>query len=159
MKKLKIDMELLVQSFSFNDDDLGKEYLDTHTGNIINIPYELNNVVHGGKNEENLADWQRELLEDAYAIKKDEERRYIIIPHIEEQYFYNAMLEFSEEKVLTENLKNMLLKALNNTQPMRNFKNIIFQHQEELDKWQDYEEEKMNEYAVNWLKNIGIELE
>lgn len=158
MKTLNIDLDLLVQSFSFNEDDLGKEYLDTDTGDIINIPCEVNNVVQGNKNEEALEEWERSLLEDAYAIKEDREKRYIMIPCIEESYFHNVMVDFSKEKVNSEVLKKRLLDALNNSQSIRNFKNIIYQYQEELDKWQDYEDEKLKEYVVNWLKNRGISL-
>lgn len=159
MIKLKIDLELLVQSFSFNEDDLGKEYLDTHTGDIINIPTELNNVVEGDGAEDDLDDWQKELLKDAYAVAKDEAGRYILVPNIEESYFYDVMLNFSNEKVFSEDLRGKLIRALNGSQPMRGFKNIIFKYPESLDDWQEYEEEKLKEYAINWLKHRGIELE
>lgn len=159
MKKLKIDLELLVQSFSFNEDDLGKEYLDTHTGDIINVPSELKNVVEGKQAESDLDDWQKELLKDAYAIAKDEENRYTVIPNVEDSYFYDVMLNFSNERVLLEDLRGELIRALNSSQPMRGFKNIIFKYPESLDAWQEYEEEKLNKYAINWLKGRGIELE
>lgn len=159
MKKLKIDLELLVQSFSFNDDELGKEYLDTNTGDIINIPYEVKRVAEGNGEEEDLADWQRELLEEAYSIEEDEEDRFIMLPHIEDSYFYGAMVEFAREKVSSNDLKEKLLAALNKSQPMRSFKSIIFGYEKELDNWQDYEEEKAKEYAINWLKDRGIEVE
>jgi hypothetical protein len=159
MKKLKIDLELLVQSFSFNEDDLGKEYLDTHTGDIINVPSELKSVVEGQLAESKLDDWQKELLEDAYAIAKDEENRYIVVPNIEDSYFHDVMLNFSNEKIFSEDLRGELIRTLNGSQSMRGFKNIIFKHPENLDDWQEYEEEKLKEYAINWLRNRGIELE
>ena len=34
MRKLKIDLELLVQSFAFDDEELGVEYLDKDNGEI-----------------------------------------------------------------------------------------------------------------------------
>jgi trans-aconitate methyltransferase len=159
MKKLKVDLDLLVQSFSFNDDDLGKEYLDTFSGEIVNIPNELNNVVCGNGDENSLEDWQKELLEEAYAVKDNREERYVLIPNINELYFYNAMVDFARQEVFSEKLKEALLKALNNSQPMRNFKSIIYSDQKELDNWHNYEEEKAKEYVVKWLKNIGIALE
>lgn len=159
MKKLKIDLELLVQSFSFNEDDLGKEYLDTHTGDIINVPSELKNVVEGQRAESKLDDWQKELLEDAYAIAKDEENRYIVVPNIEDSYFHDVMLNFSNEKIFSEELRGELIRTLNGSKPMRGFKNIIFKYPENLDIWQEYEEEKLREYAINWLRKRGIELE
>lgn len=159
MKKLKIDLELLVQSFSFNEDDLAKEYLDTYTGDIINIPSELDKVVQGEQDEEELEQWQRELLKDAYAVKNDEEERYILIPNIDETYNNNIMVSFTKEIVSSENLRDRLLNALNSNQPERNFKNILFEHEAELVKWEAYEEEKAEEYAANWLRKIDIELE
>lgn len=159
MKKLNIDSELLVQSFSFNEDDLAKEYLDTYTGDIINIPSELERVVQGEQSEGELEDWQRELLEDAYAIKNDHKERYVLIPNTDDTYTYDTMVSFVKEKIYSENLRDMLLNALNSNQPVRNFKNILFEHEEELVKWEAYEEEKAEEYATNWLRELGIELE
>ena len=159
MKKLNIDLELLVQSFSFNEDDLAKEYLDTYTGDIINIPSELERVVQGEQSEGELEDWQRELLEDAYAVKNDDKERYILIPNTDDAYTYDTMVSFVKEKIYSENLRDMLLNALNGNQPMRNFKNILFEHEEELVKWEVYEEEKAEEYAINWLRKLDLELE
>ncbi len=158
MKTLDIDLDLLIQSFSFNEDDLGKEYLDTQTGDIINIPCEVNKVVCGNKEEEDLEEWERSLLEDACNIKENKEDRYIVIPCIKDAYFHNVMVDFAKEKVSSEELKEKLLDALNNGQSIRNFKNIIYQYEEELDNWQDYEYEKLKEYVVIWLNNIGINL-
>lgn len=159
MKKLNIDLELLVQSFSFNEDDLAKEYLDTYTGEIINIPSELEKVVQGEQDEEELEEWQRELLEDAYAVKNDDKERYILIPNTDDVYTYDTMVSFVKEKIYSENLRDMLLNALSSNQPMRNFKNILFEHEKELVKWEAYEEEKAEEYAINWLRELDIELE
>jgi len=158
MIKLNIDLDLLVQSFSFNEDELGKEYLDTHTGDIINIPSELKTVVEGNKVESELDDWQKELLEDAYAIIKDKGNRYIIVPNIEDSYFYNIMVNFSNEKVSSVDLRAKLIKTLNLSQSKRDFKNILFKYPQNLDDWQEYEEKKLREYAINWLKGRGIEL-
>ncbi len=159
MKKLKIDLELLIQSLSFDDEELAREYLDTHTGDIINIPNGLQQVVNGNQEETTLSDWQKELLEVAYSIKEDKEQRYVLIPNIEESYFYNAMIDFTNEKIASEGLKETLLKALQGTNPMRSFKNIIFENQEEEEKWYIYEEKKFEEYAIQWLKNLEIELQ
>jgi len=159
MKKLNIDLDLLVESFSINDDELGKEYLDANTGDIIHIPYEVQKVVEGDREEEDLADWEKELLEDAYAIEEDQQDRYIMLTNMESSYIYDAMVEFTREKVASEDLREKLLKALEGSNPMRSFKTIIFGCEEELDEWQDFEEVKTKEYVVNWLKDRGIEIE
>lgn len=159
MKKLNIDLELLFQSLSFDDDTLGSEYLDTETGDIMNIPYEVTKVVKGEIDEEALADWQKELLKDAYTIEEDSEDRYIMIPNIDDSFFYDAMVQFSEYEVESEILGEKLLDALNGRNPMRNFKNVICQYPEELDKWYAYEDQKAKEYVIDWLRGEGIELE
>lgn len=158
MIKLDIDLDLLVQSFSFNEDDLGKEYLDTHTGDIINIPSDLKSVVEGKKDESELDDWQKELLEETYAIENDKEDRYIIVPNIEESYFYDVMINYSNEKVSSVDLRAKLIKALNLSGSIRDFKSILFKYPENLEDWQEYEEEKLKEYAIKWLNGRGIEL-
>lgn len=159
MIKLNIDLELLIQSFSFNEDDLGKEYLDVYTGDIINIPSEVKQVVEGRNPESDLDDWQKELLDEAYTISKDESNRYIIIPSIEDSFLYNVMLNFSNEKISSSDLRGELIKSLNVSKSIRDFKNILFKHPQNLDDWHEYEEEKLREYATNWLIGRGIELE
>jgi Uncharacterised protein family (UPF0158). len=159
MIKLNIDLELLMQSFSFNEDDLGKEYLDTHTGDIINIPSELKDVVEGKNVESDLDDWQKELLGDAYAIAKDESNRYIIVPKIEDSYFYDIMVNFSKEKVSSVDLRAKLIKVLNVTKSARDFKNVLFKYPRNLDDWHEYEEKCLRKYAIKWLESRGIELE
>lgn len=156
MEKLNIDLELLVQSFAFDDEELGIEYLDKESGDIMNIPQELIKVINGELKEEALADWHKELLKDAYAIKGSEGTRYIQIPNLEDSYLFNVMSDFTNEKVTSRDIKDLLSKALDSDNPMRNFKNIIFENIEEEEKWDVYEEEKLEEYAVKWLNAIGI---
>jgi len=159
MRKLKIDLELLVQSFAFDDEELGVEYLDKENGEIINIPKELLKVINGELEESSLADWHKELLPEAYAIKGAEEVRYIQIPNLEDSYLFNIMVDFTKEKVIDQEIKEKLNKALDKSNPTRSFKNIIFENPEEEEKWDIYEEQKLEEYAITWLKNIGIEIE
>jgi len=137
---------------------LGVEYLDKESGDIINIPKELLKVVNGELEETALEDWHKELLQDAYAIKGAEEVRYIQIPNLEDTFLFNIMVEFTNKEVISREIKQKLSKALDSSNPMRKFKNIIFENLEEEEKWDIYEEKKLEAYAVNWLKGIGIEL-
>ena len=156
MEKFKIDLELLVQSFAFDDDELGVEYLDKESGDIINIPNELIKVINGELKEDDLADWHKGLLEDAYAIKGSEGIRYIKIPNLEDSYLFNLMVHFINEEIISKEIKQKLKSALNSSNPMRSFKNIIFENFEEEKKWEAYEEKKLEDYAVKWLNSIGI---
>ena len=158
MGKFNVDLELLVQSLAFDDEELGVEYLDTQTGDIMNIPNELIKVINGELQEGDLADWHKELLKDAYAIKGSEGTRYIQIPNLEDSYLFNVMLDFTNEKVMDKDVKEKLSKSLDSYNPMRKFKNIIFENPQQEEKWDVYEEEKLEEYAVKWLNTIGIKM-
>jgi len=159
MKKLKIDLELLVQSFGFDDEELGVEYLDTESGDIINIPKELLKVVNGELGEDDLADWHKELLKDAYAIKGSEQVRYFRVPDLEDSYLFNVMMDFTKEKAISPEIKQKLSKSLDKNNPTRSFKNVIFENPEEEKQWELFEEKNLEEHAVKWLDSIGIELE
>lgn len=158
MKKLDIDVDLLFQSFSFENEDLCKEYLDTETGEIINISNEISRVLDGKASEENLEDWEKEMLKDAYAVSGDRNNRYILIPKINTTYFEAFIEEFINEKVTSELLQRRLQKALGEINIMRNFKNVLSDYPEELDMWYDFEEEKGKEYVEEWLAERGIEI-
>ena len=156
MSKIEIDLDELVLSFGFDDEELAKEYFDRETGNIINIPRTVMKVAEGDKEEEDLDDWEKELLEDAEAILEDMEDRYLAIPSIESSYFYRAMQSFAEE-VQDNNIKNELLKALNLSNPMRQFKTAISKYMEVQNLWYDYEDNKAKEYVIEWLEKNNIQ--
>jgi hypothetical protein len=156
MSKIEIDLDELVLSFGFDDEELAKEYFDRETGNIINIPRSVMKALEGDMEEEELDDWEKELLEDAEAVLEDMEDRYLVIPNIESDYFYRAMQSFAEE-VQDNDIKNELLKALNSLNPMRQFKNAISNHMEVQNLWYDYEDNKAKEYVIEWLEKNKIE--
>lgn len=158
MKKLKIDLELLYQSFMFENEDLCKEYLDTDTGDIINIPEEIVRVTAGEADEEALDDWHKELLEEAYAVAADEKGRYILIQNINPSYLNGAIESFIEHNIDLKSLKNKLESTLNGENPMRDFKNVLCDYPEELEQWYAYEEQKGKEYVIDWLRERKIQI-
>lgn len=158
MRELNIDLDLLLESFSINEDDLGKEYLDTDTGEIINIPSQLEDIAKGSFEESKLEDWQKELLKESYKIKKDNNGRYILIPTISEVYLNNAMASFANEDVVSKDIEIKLKEALNSNTAFRSFKSVLFEHHDELDKWHDYEDDKLKEYVTSWLLNNNIRI-
>ncbi|MFL0267382.1 UPF0158 family protein [Candidatus Clostridium radicumherbarum] len=158
MKKLKIDLELLYQSFMFENEDLCKEYLDTNTGEIINIPEEIFKVTSGKADEKDLDDWQMELLEEAYAVAEDKMGRYILIQNIDISYLNGAIENFVEHNIASEDLKNKLLNVLYEENPLRSFKNVLSDYPEEIDQWYDYEEQKGKEYVIDWLRERNIQI-
>lgn len=157
MNKLKVDLELLLQSLSFNSEGLCKEYLDTITGDIINIPDDIEKVVKGTLSEKLLPDWKKDLLEDAYSIANDKGQRYVLIPNVDVICSDIDMKEFIVRKIKDPALSNKLSNSLKENNPMRSFKNALSYNTELLDKWYDYEEEMGKKFTRKWLKEIGIQ--
>lgn len=158
MKKLKIDLDLLYQSFVFENEDLCKEYLDTNTGDIINIPEEISKVTAGEAEEKDLDDWQKELLEEAYAVAGDVKERYILIENINPSYLDGAIESFIEQNIGSESLKIKLINTLSEENPMRSFKNVLCDYPDELEQWYTYEEQKGKEYVIDWLRERKIQI-
>lgn len=158
MKKLQVDLDLIFQSFGFEDEGLCKEYLDTDNGEVINIPTNVSKVLDGKLDLVELTDWEKELLEEAFLVKEDEENRFIEIPKIKSSFFNNAMESFLGEKIIDKVLKDKLSTALRAWEPMKKFKEALIEYPEELDMWYDFEEEKGREYVKHWLMERGIEV-
>jgi hypothetical protein len=159
MSKIKIDLNELVISFGFDDEELATEYLDREAGYIINIPRRVMKVAGGELDESDLDDWEKELLIDAKTILEDMKDRYLVIPTIESQYFYEAMKSFVEEIIKDTKIKEEAFNALTLGNPMRQFKNAISNYEEIQSLWYDYEDRKSKEYAVKWLQDNNIQFE
>lgn len=159
MKKLKVDMESLLESFSLESMELFKEYLDVQTGDVINIPTEALNVAMGKAEIETLDDWMRDLVSEAERVNKDIEHRYIAIPMVETKFIHSLMTDFTNEIVRNDKLEDELRYALNTNNPIKSFKDALRRFESELDHWYKYEEEKTKEYITKWLKEKQIEVE
>lgn len=152
-------MESLIESFSLENLELFKEYLDCHTGHVINIPTDVLKVAGGEAEIETLDDWMIDLVSEAEAINKDTEHRYIAIPMVETKFIHNLMVDFTNEIVRNDILEEKLRYTLNTNNPMKNFRDVLRNFQRELDQWYTYEEEKTKEYIIKWLNEHDIELE
>ena len=159
VKKLKVDMESLIESFSLENLDLFKEYLDCSTGDVINVPTEVQKVVEGKGDIETLDEWMRDLVSEAERVNKDTEHRYIDIPMVETKFIHSLMTDFTNEIIRNDKLEEKLRYTLNTENPMKNFKEVLRSSQSELDQWYNYEEEKTKEYVAAWLLKHDIELE
>jgi hypothetical protein len=156
MRKIHIDLELLVQSFTFDDEGLGKEYLDTNNGDIINIPDDIEKVVLGELSEDNLTDWKKDLLEDAYIIGADMENRYVLIPKLETTFSNEDIKYFILKNISDSNLSATLFKTLEDDNPIKSFKYALSNYPQILDAWYDYEDSKRIEQANEWLKTLDL---
>lgn len=158
MKLLSINMEALIETISSVDDDLGKSYLDTDTGEAIYIPSEVCTALENETLKEDTFDnWLKEFVSVAILISEDVDNRYIITPVINDDFYIGKMKIYANSISDTE-LKVKLQKALNSSEPIKRFKQLLMDNQSEIDKWYKIEDNSVYEFVIAWLKSNDIEL-
>jgi hypothetical protein len=156
---VQVNMEALIETISLEDDDLGKSFLDTYTGEVIYIPTEVCLALENGTlKEETFDDWLKEFVNIAMLISEDENNRYLSTPRIDEAFYLNSMKEYVNSIISNSDLKLELHKALNSEEAIKNFKHVLMDKEDEIDKWYEYEDNCIDEFIRAWLKSNGIEL-
>ena len=159
MNLVDIDMEALIETISLEDDNLGKSFLDTYTGEVIYIPTEVRLALENGTlKEDTFDDWLQEFVNMAILISEDEGNRYLSTPLIDEDFYINAMKEYVNSIISSSDLKLELHKALNSEEPIKSFKHVLMDKQNEIEEWYKYEDHCIDEFVRAWLKSNGIEL-
>jgi len=155
MKKLPVKVDELAFSMSFNSYG-AIDYFDTETGELVNIPVELQNFDFDDELAiKRLPDWMKEILPAAKEIA-EETGRYYAVPQIPSYEIYNLMEEFAETRP-DDRLRNKLFRALNGRGAFRRFKDVLYDYPEERDRWFGMEEEYLEQQAREWLEQLGIE--
>lgn len=159
MKLLDINMESLIETISSVDDDLGKSFLDTDTGEAIYIPSEVCLSLENETLKEDIFDnWLKEFVRVAILISEDEDNRYISTPVINDEFYIGKMKKYVNSLISDPDLKVELKKALNSGEPIKRFKHLLMDKQGEIDKWYKYEDNSVYEFVIAWLKSNSIEL-
>lgn len=174
MNLVEVDMEALIETISHVDDNLGKSYLDAVTGEVIYLPTEVSLALESGTLKENTFDnWLKEFVDIAILINDDEVNRYLSTPLIDEDFYIKAMKKYVKSVISDSELKLELNEALKSTEPIKRFKHILIDKQNETDtgatnstvadecttkEWYKYEDQCINEFVREWLKLNGIEL-
>lgn len=163
MKLIEINMEALIETISHVDDNLGKSFLDTITGEVIYIPTEVSVALENGTLKEDAFDsWLKEFVSVAILISNDEVNRYLSAPLIDEDFYIKAMEEYIKRIINNSDLKLKLQKALNSAEPTKKFKHVLMDNQNETNdsetnKWYKYEDSCINEFVELWLKSNNIQ--
>lgn len=164
MNLVEVDMEALIETVSHVDDNLGKSFLDSHTGEVIYIPTEVSSSLKNGTLKEDVFDnWLKEFVDVAILINDDKVNRYLCTPLIDEEFYIKAMNKYVKELVSNSNLKLELKKALQSSEPIKKFKHILMDNQNEVesnetDEWYKYEDSCIDGFVREWLKSNNIEL-
>ncbi|MGH4051481.1 MAG: UPF0158 family protein [Clostridium sp.] len=174
MNLVQIDMEALIETIAHVDDNLGKSFLDVVTGEVIYIPTEVSLALESGTLKEDYFDsWLKEFVSKAILINEDEINRYLSTPLIDESFYIKAMNEYVDKIDSEPDLKLELQNALESAEPIKKFKHILMDKQDEehegkasgdennsseTDKWYKYEDSCIEKFVRAWLTFNDIEL-
>ena len=158
LKLIEINMEALIETISHVDDNLGKSFLDTITGEVLYIPTEVSAALEKGTLKEDAFDsWLKEFVSVAMLIRDDEVNRYLSTPLIDEGFYMKAMEEYINKTLNNSDLKLELKRSLKSAEPIKKFKHVLMD-QNGTDEWYKYEDSCINEFIISWLRSNDIEL-
>ncbi len=155
-KKLKVDLSELIFEMELGDNMERSGYLDTETGEIIDMPDDIMRAVEDGESESALVEWDEDLAETAEQILSDEQNRFLPIPKRESREGYEIMVAFTES-AKNKGLQEKLSIALDGKGAFQRFRDVLNQHPDELERWYTFKDDWMREEAVRWLLENGIE--
>jgi hypothetical protein len=158
MKKLELDLDLLLESFTLEKEGVCREYLDTQAGEIINIPLEVSEVIENCSEGEELEPWQKDLMEEAHAIYDDNNGRYLSIPTIKSDFSIKLVGDFVNDVIKERQTREEFEKVFVSDNSMSAFRSELFNHPNLLDLWHDYEEQRLKEHIIEWLHAFDIDV-
>src|SRR5660397_137014 len=124
-------MEALIETISNEDDNLGKSFLDTYTGEVIYIPTEVSSALEKGTLKDGIFDnWLKEFVNLAILISEDQVSRYLSTPLLDDDFYIRTMQKYVKDTIRDSDLKGELNKALNSKEPIKKFKHVLMDKQD-----------------------------
>lgn len=156
MKRLFIDMDLLLELSSDDTRGEGESYLNTETGELSYVPINILETLRSDSSISDLEEWEKELVHEAKLIIEDGEEVYLYIPVVEDQLTTSIKIEYANS-LNDLALKEKLLSILRVDCNSQNYNNTLMKYGD-IDSFYDYKDFKIYEYLINWLLLNNIEL-
>ncbi|MBS0634558.1 MAG: UPF0158 family protein [Verrucomicrobia bacterium] len=126
----------LMEAFAKSDDERDF-YLDRAEGFLVYIDLD--------KSQDELDELTKELVEN--------QDRYCMIPKLTFYEVKKVMEGFVNEKVYDIDTKEKLLDIIGSKEARENFLEFIYDHHTELEKWQQYYQERFRVRIIEWLRH------
>lgn len=133
-----------------------QNYIDRRTGELVTVESRILSALEDGEEGEleHLADWQKEELEIAREIVKDDGSRFLVGPDKFDFHEYRQMERFIQS-LTDENAANQLWRSIKGRGAFRYFKDTL--HRLGLqDQWYEFRDEAMRRFVVDWAKENGV---
>lgn len=129
----------LMEAFAKSDDERDF-FLDRQEGFIIYVDLD--------KSEEELAALNEELVTNF--------DRYLAVPKLTFYETKKIMEGFVNEKVYDIDIKEKLLEIIQSKEARENFLDFIFDHEAEMEKWQQFYQERSRIRIIEWLRQYQL---
>jgi hypothetical protein len=171
MKKIKVDLGELMYAFE-NASWGGGCYLDLETGQVVTItdgiqgeleciceeyyseeqPFDLAEILQ----QCDLPEWRRRALLEADQVEAQYGSRYIGVPRADSHVGYRDMRAFIVT-VEDERLQDQLWRAISGRGAFRYFKDVLYHHVHERERWLAFKDARLKRRVLNWLESEGVE--
>jgi hypothetical protein len=154
MKKLPIDLDELIAQATWSDTmEMGPVvFLDVESGDLVWIERDLWNDIDRGEDVSDYDPNEVEIARQAYEGNVP----YQYLPELDSDERFQFMENFVRDETTGE-VREKLIQSLRQRKPFRRFKDALLQYPDIRDQWFAYEEERQREWAIVWLKSLGIE--
>jgi muramoyltetrapeptide carboxypeptidase LdcA involved in peptidoglycan recycling len=127
-------------------------YFNSRTGEFISISDDEMRMAERGSPLDDLADWERELVEAAIEVMETND--YLTLPTQFEIHEYDIMERFSYAYP-EEHISDMLLSKIKGGGAFRRFKDTIHRYNIQ-DEWYAYRTKTLEKIAIEWLEDNGL---
>jgi hypothetical protein len=173
MTERRLPVNLVDLEAAFEDSsDAVRYYLDLETGRVVAIADEIRDELQAiyeelDKNsveddafaamlqQRDLPAWKREALDETHQVEQDYGTRYIAVPRVDSRAGYRAMEDFIET-VADRRLQAQLAHAIQGRGAFRRFKDVLFTHPGERERWFAFSTARVRERMLAWLENEDI---
>jgi predicted nucleotidyltransferase len=154
MKRLKVDLPGLMVAFEDASWE-SSHYLDLETGEVIMLTSEELGYVDEPPDWP-LSEWEQEMVERAEEIWRDSGERYLSVPEADSREGYHDMEDFIAT-VEDARLRELLGVAIQGRGAFRRFKDALYNHPREQERWFHFKDEQLCQRVLDWLEAEEIE--
>jgi hypothetical protein len=170
LRRLKVDLSEVAFALENASCEM-RHFLDLETGDVAYIGDEIRTELDEIDEElgdddsasfetalasRGLPEWMGQAVREAVEIDRGFGTRFVEVPHAESRAGYADMEDFIET-VTDERLRNALWRAIAGRRAFGRFKDVLFDHTAERDRWHRFKDDRGRERAIEWLRSEGIE--
>jgi len=156
--RLEIDWMRLEEAFQISSGGMIEieHFLDMETGEVTMISDDAVGRYLEEPIDCELPEWRRQAIQKARQIDEEYGTRYIRIPQADTREEYRDMERFIAT-VRNDHLRDRLRQAIRGRGAFRYFKDVLYEHPTEQERWYAFKDRCVYERIFEWLESEDIE--